>query len=83
ALVTPFALPRYTNLFGPRLARQVLPRLVLAILGAVLVVTALWYALDAGLHAVGLGVPIEGLLGSTIEPSAVPWFHRLFWSHGH
>lgn len=78
-LVTPFALPRYADLFGRALAWKVARRILISILLSALVVTAFWYALDAALHAVGLGEPIERIIDSTIEPNNVPWFHKLFW----
>lgn len=83
-LVTPFALPRYAELFGRELGWKVVRRIAAVVLVSALAVTAFWYGLDAILHAVGLAEPIESLMDSTIEPSAVPWFHTLFWAeHAH
>lgn len=82
-LVTPFALPRYADLFGRDLAWKVVRRLVVAIVVAALAVTAFWYALDWLFRVVGLAAPIESLIDSTIKPNPVPWFHTLFWRHPH
>ncbi len=82
-LVTPFALPRYTELSGRELGWKIVQRLVVSILAAALIVTAFWYALDWLLHAVGLGAPIEALMDSRIKPTPIPWFHTLFWTHAH
>ncbi len=82
-LITPFALPRYAELFGRELGWRIVQRLALAILAAALAVTAFWYALDWVFHAVGLGAPIESLIDSTIKPTPIPWFHTLFWMHSH
>lgn len=82
-LVTPFAVPRYAELFGRELGWRIVQRLLLSILAAALAVTAFWYALDWVFHAVGLGAPIESLIDSTIKPSPVLWFHTLFWTHNH
>lgn len=82
-LVTPFALPRYADLFGRRLAWKVAWRLGLVVVVSSLLVTAFWYGLDWALHASGFAEPIEALIDSEVKPSPIPWFHRLFWSeHG-
>lgn len=82
-LVTPFALPRYAELFGRELGWKVVRRLIAAILVSALAVTAFWYALDWVLHAAGLAGPIESLIDSEIKPSPIPWFHTLFWGGEH
>ncbi|MBI4513900.1 MAG: permease [Gemmatimonadetes bacterium] len=79
-LVTPFALPRYAEIFGRRLAWKVAWRLGLVVVVSSLLVTAFWYGLDSALHAAGFAEPIEALIDSEVKPSPIPWFHRLFWA---
>lgn len=85
-LITPFAIPRYTGLFGRALGWKVVRSVAAAVVISALAVTACWYGLDWSLHLVGLGEPIEALIDSTVRPNPVPWFHTLFWApagHAH
>jgi hypothetical protein len=79
-MVMPFVLPRYVQLLGADLSKQVVAWLVVALLTGALVATAWWWGLDWLAGTVGLRELIEGWIGSTLRPNDVPWFHQWFQS---
>lgn len=77
-MVMPFALPRWYALLGPELGLRVAGRLAVAIVVAALAAAAWWWGLDGLAGLLGVRGPIEELLGSTLRPNDVPWFHHWF-----
>jgi len=77
-LVMPFALPRWYALLGPELGARIVRRIGASIVVAALAATAWWWGLDGLAGLLGARETIEALLGSTLRPNDVPWFHHWF-----
>ncbi len=82
-LTKPFAYREYRRLFGRRLGRRVYGAMALSIIVSAGAITSFWYGIDGLAGAIGVREWAEGVLGSTIRPSAVPWFHTLFQGGEH
>lgn len=77
-LVMPFALPRYFDLFGAELGKEILWWLLGAILVGALAATAWWWGFHGLAGALGLQDAFHALTDSTLRPNDVPWFHHWF-----